>query len=450
MIKKLILVFIGVLTIQSFAQQRGTASPYSFYGIGSLKFKGTVENRSMGGLSIYVDSIHVNLRNPASYATENVQYYNYGNVTRPVKYTVGGSYSTSGLKTETNKDNASTTSLDYLALSLPMGKFGVGFGLVPYTSVGYRLETLNGEGDKERRFTGKGGINKVFLSAGYLIKKGLSIGVDANYNFGNIENTNILYLYDDDGLPLFNQTRENNRSNLSGLSFNFGLSYRAMISEKLQLISGITYSPETNLASRNERSLSTIAISSSTEQEFVNNTVDLDLAALGLKETDLVMPSKFSVGAGIGAPRKWFLGAEYTSLKTSDFSNDLYDSSATTYEDGYTFSLGGFFIPDYTSYTTTLSSYLKRVTYRAGLRFEKTGLNINNESIDEFGISFGLGLPLGSSNTNNINGVFSNVNFGCEIGKRGTTNNNLIKENFINFQISLSLNDKWFEKSKYN
>src|SRR5690606_24537386 len=140
MIKKLILVFVRVLTIQSYAQQRGTASPYSFYGIGSLKFKGTVENRSMGGLSIYVDSIHVNLRNPASYATENIGSYPYSRESRPVKFTVGGGHTATTLKTETNKDNASTTSFDYLALSLPMGKFGVGIGLMPYTSVGYRLD----------------------------------------------------------------------------------------------------------------------------------------------------------------------------------------------------------------------------------------------------------------------------------------------------------------------
>ena len=67
MIKKLVLVFIAVFAINSYGQE-GTASPYSFYGIGSLKFRGTVENRSMGGLSIYTDSIHINLQNPAGYA----------------------------------------------------------------------------------------------------------------------------------------------------------------------------------------------------------------------------------------------------------------------------------------------------------------------------------------------------------------------------------------------
>jgi hypothetical protein len=82
------------------------------------------------------------------------------------------------------------------------------------------------------------------------------------------------------------------------------------------------------------------------------------------------------------------------------------------------------------------------VVYRAGLYYEKTGLNINSESINEFGISFGLGLPVGD--------LFSNANLGFEIGKRGTTKNNLIQENFVNFQLSLSLNDRWFQKRKYD
>ena len=82
------------------------------------------------------------------------------------------------------------------------------------------------------------------------------------------------------------------------------------------------------------------------------------------------------------------------------------------------------------------------MVYRAGMRFENTGLKINNEPIKEFGISFGVGIPVGRA--------FSNANFGFEVGKRGTTNQNLIQENFVNFQLSLSLNDRWFEKRKFN
>ena len=94
MIKKFLILITVVFSSLSFAQQ-GSSSPYSFYGIGSLKFKGTVENQSMGGLSVYSDSIHINLRNPASYAGKNLKSFN--NEARPIKYTVGGATQTSNL-----------------------------------------------------------------------------------------------------------------------------------------------------------------------------------------------------------------------------------------------------------------------------------------------------------------------------------------------------------------
>ncbi|WP_339917274.1 hypothetical protein [Yeosuana marina] len=434
MIKKLVIVFIAFFAIQSYAQQ-GTASPYSFYGIGSLKFKGTVENRSMGGLSIYTDSIHVNLRNPASYATPNLS--SFGGESRPVKFTVGGSHSSLNLKSSSSSDKAASTSFDYIALSIPMGKFGFGFGLMPYTSVGYKLESVNSDGDLLNRFRGQGGLNKVYLGMGYMLAKDLSIGIDASYNFGNITNSTVEYIYDSEGLPLLYNSRENNRSDLSGLNVNFGLTYKKLLKDKYEFVTGITYTPKSNLTSNNTRSFSTITTGAS-GQEFVLNTVETDLNAVGLQQTDLTLPSKFSIGVGIGKPRKWFVGTEYTAQQTSKFFNPLYSSTTTNYEDASTISLGGFYIPQYNSFT----SYFKRVVYRAGLHFEKTGLIINNESIKEFGMSFGLGLPVGD--------IFSNANLGVEIGKRGTTSSNLIQENFINFQLSLSLNDRWFQKRKYD
>ncbi len=437
MIKKLVLVFAAIITIQSYAQQ-GTASPYSFYGIGSLKFKGTVENRSMGRLSIYSDSIHINLRNPASYASENLSSPRFNGESRPVKYTVGGGFSNLNLKSETSSAKASSATFNYLALSIPVGRFGVGFSILPQTAVGYKLENLNDEGDLINQYKGEGGLNKVNIGIGYLLAKGLSFGIDANYNFGNIQNNIVEYSYDADGLILQYQSKEGNRSDLSGINFNLGLSYKTNINDNLELVSGLTYAPESKLTSNNQRIISTITINPSTGTEFPINSYEENLDALGLKSTDLTLPSKLSFGAGIGKPRSWFVGAEYTAENTSKFYNPLYSSLTTKYEDAYNISLGGFFIPRYNSFT----SYYKRVVYRAGLHYENTGLNINDESIKEFGISFGLGLPVGD--------LFSNANLGFEIGKRGTTKNNLIQENFVNFQLSLSLNDRWFQKRKYD
>ncbi|TWO33318.1 hypothetical protein E1J38_005340 [Seonamhaeicola sediminis] len=434
MIKKLVLVFTVLITMYGNGQE-GTASPYSFYGIGSLKFKGTVENRSMGGIGVYIDSIHVNLRNPASYATDNLSYLN--NENRPVKFTVGGSHSSINLEGASESDKTSSTTFDYVALTVPMGKFGFGFGLLPYTSVGYKLESLNDDNQIENRFTGEGGLNKAFLGLGYRIAKGFSIGIDAQYNFGSVRNSTIEYVYDD-GIPTQYQSRESNRSDLSGLNFNIGLSYTTLVFESLELATSFTYTPESTLVSNNQRSIATITTNANTGREFVNDLIDIDLEALGLLETDLVLPSKMSFGLGLGKPRSWFIGGEYTLQKTSQFSNPLYSSASTSYEDASTISVGGFYIPDYNS----LNNYLKRIVYRTGVRYEKTGLNLNTESINEFGMSFGVGLPL--------RGGLSSANIGLELGKRGTTNSNLIQENFINLQLSLSLGDIWFQKRKYN
>jgi hypothetical protein len=434
MIKKLVIVFIAFFALQLIAQQ-GTSSPYSFYGIGTLKFKGTVENKSMGGLSIYTDSIHVNLRNPAGYVGPNLKSFN--EESRPVKFAVAGSNNALNLKTNTGEAKTSAATFDYLTLSFPVGKFGVGFGLLPYTAVGYKLEST--ENDLiTNRYRGEGGLNKTFLGLGYLITDGLSVGIDVSYNFGNVQNSVIEFVYDSENNPVQYQTRENNRSNLSGLNYNLGISYKKMLNEKLELTTGLTYAPESTLRSNNSRSFSTIVISSQTGQEFEINTIDADLEANNLKTTDLTLPSRISFGAGLGEPRKWFFGAEYTFQNTKKFSNPIFSVDNTTFVNASNISIGGFLVPDYNSF----SKYWKRATYRAGLHFENTGLEINNETIKEFGISFGVGLPVGN--------VFSNVNLGFEIGKRGTTNQNLIQENFFNVNISLSLNDRWFQKRKYN
>jgi hypothetical protein len=434
MIKKFLICTIVVFSTFTQAQQ-GTSSPYSFYGIGSLKFKGTVENQAMGGISVYTDSIHINLRNPASFTGKNLSLYN--NEARPVKYAIGTSFSSTNLKTSTAKDKADDSSVDYLALVMPTGKFGIGFGLIPYSSVGYKLQSRDEEGFLHYRYRGEGGINKVFLGTGYQLTKNLKIGFDAQYNFGSITNTTIAFGYNGNGDLLQFQSREVKRSDLSGFTFNFGLAFAKKISQNLEIMATATHSPQANLNSVNQSQFATITIDSQ-DKEYVITSSEIDLAALGLSDTNLSIPSKTSFGIGIGRPRKWFAGIDYTFLQASDFSNRFVSIDNSSFEDASTLSIGGFFIPKYDSF----GSYWKRIVYRAGLRLEQTGLVVNNESINELGISFGVGIPVGR--------LFSNANVAFEFGQRGTTASNLVQENFFNVNISLSLNDRWFEKRKFN
>ena len=97
MIKKIIVSACLLLSLVSFAQE-GTASPYSFYGIGDVRFKGTHETRSMGGIAIEQDSIHMNLQNPASYASLKLS-----------TFTLGGTQATTNLKSEGKSANARRT-----------------------------------------------------------------------------------------------------------------------------------------------------------------------------------------------------------------------------------------------------------------------------------------------------------------------------------------------------
>jgi long-subunit fatty acid transport protein len=415
MIKKILVIILVHITIISYAQE-GTSSPYSFYGIGISKFKGTVENRSMGGLSMYTDSIHLNLQNPASYSE-----------LRLTTYTVGTSYRRYKISNTNDSSSGENASLDYLAIGIPAGKFGFGFGVIPLTSVGYELNT-NENTENEHRFTGTGGLNKVFLATGFKVNKNLSLGLDLNYNFGNVENKVIVR---QPGLQY--ATREINSSNLSSFSLSLGVTYKTMITEKLELVASVVSTPSFELTADTRRERATIVIDNNSGREGVVERQDI---AVEDKEIDL--PAEFKFGTGIGESKKWFVGAEYMYVDFGKYTNLISNQDNVLYENASKFKAGGYYIPNYNS----LTSYFNRIVYRAGFRYEETGLNINNTSIDEFGISFGVGLPVGR--------LFSNTNISFEYGQRGTSNFGLVKEEFFNISLSLSLNDKWFRKIKFN
>tara|TARA_B110000879_G_scaffold204609_1_gene283802 strand:+ start:776 stop:2080 length:1305 start_codon:yes stop_codon:yes gene_type:complete len=432
--KNLFYIILSLISINSFSQ--GSASPYSFYGIGSLNFNGTTENRAMGRLSMVTDSIHMNFRNPASFTGNDLKAFN--NEGRLVKFTVSVGNSDINFKTQNASAKSTTTSFDYLGMSVPMGKFGMGFGLIPHSSVGYKLESLDDDDLIKYKYSGKGGLNKVLLGLAYQFSESLALGMNFDYNFGNIQNNGVEFLYDDDSEPLDYHSREANRSDLSGFSYNLGITFKPMLTDVIQLHSAFTYSPDYNLNSDNSRTFSSIVINSNSGEEYPINEINVDLESLGLKETNLSMPSKTSIGFGIGKIKKWFIGTEYTFVNTSVFKSDLINIDNSSYEDGSTISFGGYFIPEFSSF----NNLLKRIVYRSGIYFEKTGLIINDQSISEVGMTFGVGIPVGN--------MFSNLNLALEVGNRGTTDANLVEEKFANLKMSLSLNDRWFVKRKYN
>ena len=416
MIKKIIVSACLLLSLVSFAQE-GTASPYSFYGIGDVRFKGTHETRYMGGIAIEQDSIHMNLENPASYASLKLS-----------TFTLGGTYATSKLKTDTKSANTRRTTLDYLAVGLPLGKLGVGFGLIPYSSVGYKISSVSeNPAINNRRFNGTGGLNKAFIGAGYKITPKFSIGADLNYNFGKIETNNFEYTT---GIGI--GTRELNNVELSGVNLNLGMMYQTKINKKTSFFSSLNYTIESTLKSKNTRNIATAYYNANFDLQIVDVLEDVKT------QENLKVPNKYALGAGFGEARKWLVGVGYTFRGSSSLSNNYNSLTNVSYEKYAKYSIGGYYVPNYTAF----SSYAQRITYRGGFRYEKTGLIINAEPIKDMAVTFGFGLPL--------TGTFSNVNIGVEFGKKGTTTANLVQENYANVSVGFSLNEQWFVKRKFN
>ena len=419
MIKKLFLALVFIATANLSAQE-GTSSPYSFYGLGDIKFRGTHDVRSMGGLAVAYDSIHINLLNPASYSRLKI-----------TNFVVGGTSTFNNLSNEETRETAQRTSIDYLAVGLPLGnKFGAVFGLMPFSSVGYKVQSQAAASETDTRtsrYTGNGGLNRVFAGVGYNLSKNLSVGLDIQYNFGTIETESVVFIPD-----VILGSRENNQSIIKGISTNFALLYKRNLTDNLEFSSTLGYAPESKLNSENSRNLATVSYSIN-GTEIVNDNDDLPV-----NNTKLVIPSRYTLGTGIGNSKKWFVGVEYTFQENSNLGNRFDDINNANFENSQKLVVGGYFIPKYNSF----SSYWNRVNYRAGFRYENTGLIINSKEINDYGINFGLGLPVG--------GKFSNINVGFEYGKKGTIYNNLIEENYFNISVGLSLNDLWFEKRKYD
>jgi len=414
--KILFTILFSVITLNNFSQS-GTSSPYSFYGIGTSTFKGSIDSRSMGGLSVYSDSIHVNLTNPASLSE-----------LKRVNYSLGITYDDLTFKSENANEYSNSSNVNYLAVAIPTKHFTFAFGVIPQTSVGYLLESKNESvvPNSIDRYKGEGGVNTAFLSFGVKLFKKISVGLTTNYEFGNLNHITTRFL---ENVEL--ATRLESNSSLSGLNNVYSLMLREKIANKLSLHATFVSSQKFDLGSNNSQTISAYSVTG----QFGGETIPVDLGYL--EKTEITVPKYQTFGLGLGVDTKWFVGAEYKLVDGGGLNNKLFELDNVEFKKGSKFSLGGFYIPKYDSFT----SFFSRIVYRGGFRVEDSGLHIDNQSIKEVGLNFGFGIPFQG---------FSSINLGFEVGKRGTTNAGLIQENFFSVRLGMSLSDLWFVKNKYN
>ncbi|WP_375605691.1 hypothetical protein [Flavobacterium davisii] len=407
MFRKIILGIFFLFTLQNVAQT-GSSSFYSSYGLGETKFANSVENRSMAGMGTVMDSIHINFQNPASLSAIKL-----------TALSMGGAFSSVKLKNTSIEEKANRVTFDYLTAAFPLtNKLGVGVGLYANSYVGYKINSK--EGTDMRNLEGLGGMNRAYVSLGYKLRPKFSLGVEFDYDFGIIQK-NILFVHDADA----NATFERSKYEVRGGNVRLGAFYKTKIAQYDFVTSGTVDLPLGLRVEevKNKGLIYTVTgaeISFGAEQKnsFRNNR------------------SQFTFGSTFGIDKKWAIGFESSFATKGDIGLD--DNKALTGEGKAKIALGGYYIPKYNAF----SGYLNRVVYRGGLRYENIGILAQGESIKDKALTLGLGLPLG--------GTFSNVNIGFEYGQKGTTAAGLVKENYMNFSVGFSFNDRWFVKRKYD
>ena len=431
-ILKITLFLIFCLGAQAYAQQ-STYSPYSRYGIGELTFGGFGPQIAMGGLSAaYADSSHINFYNPASYSS-----------IRLTTFEVGVRGEISKLSSGQESDNARNGAFSYLALGFPIikNRAGIAFGLVPYSNKGYNIDQSVIDsvviGNQKYSYKGSGGLNQFFVGASSRIGNNISVGFNASYIFGNLKTTNSIEFPDSIN---FLNTRFIKTTNVGDLTLSAGANMKLKMSEKSHIIVGFSGSLNDDISSKNDLLIENYYKTAS-GFESIKDTVLFEDGTEG----DIVFPLSFSGGIMVEHNNTWLFGAEIAMQNWSDFESFGVEDSL---QNSFRFALGGQYSPQVVSG----GFWSSRAVYRAGFKYYKSYLELQNTAIEEYGITFGLAIP---ANTTKIRGssdkpFYSNINLSFELGKRGTTESSLIKEEFMKFTVGLTLRDKWFNPRKYD
>ena len=95
------------------------------------------------------------------------------------------------------------------------------------------------------------------------------------------------------------------------------------------------------------------------------------------------------------------------------------------------------------------TNFFSNVEYRVGGYYEKMPFQLSDTDLYNYGITFGLGLPIKQRSQAPGEFKVSTVNIGVMAGRRGSLENGLIQEEYLSFYLAVTFNDKWFIDYKY-
>ncbi len=436
---KLFITFLLVATAFGAKAQSSatTSSPYSRYGLGDLTPFVLPQNIGMGGISTAINKItgynNINPLNPASYGTINFTTID------------AGIYSNIVSLNQTGQPAASATNfrLSHVAFAIPVSKHSAfSFGLLPYSEMGYNSKQTQSKGFGSGLpvdtnavnyiYKGDGGLSKAYLGYGFGIGRHLLIGGNVSYIFGNlIQYSSIELPAGYSGL----NTRVTQSNSVGGLNYDYGVQYSFDLDVLKHLVLGYSASSGNSISSTNS-----YIVSQYTYDGIGNENIAADsIINRQSSKNKIRLPQINHFGVSYQYDGHFLIGADYS---TGKWSNLTIAGVNQGLQDSKTINIGGQITPNVNS----LHNYFSRADYRLGFIYNQTNLYLNNTSIKGHAITFGLGLPLAPANTNT---TFYKINFSAEVGQRGSLQNGLVKENYVNLHLGFTLNDRWFQRFKF-
>ena len=402
---------------------QSSSSTYTSLGIGEFNYAGLTQNQAMGGLGIsFGTGWGVNYMNPAL-STRNTIF----------NFQAAFNYNRLAVSSTSENETVDGGGLSYAAISLPVksGKSTLGIGLNQITSVNYSIvvrgEVTNSEYDFINRIDGEGGVSEAYLAWGFVLAKNLSLGVHGSYLFGSTIRTNQLSLLNE-GTPTGISTEYYRRFTVSDVSFKSGVYYFFKAGDKSRIHLGAIYNAFGNINGKDFAKLAEFGQASrpDTDGDILSNNV----------KGSVYVPKNIGTGISYEKIDKFVIGLEAQRQDFTDYRT--FEGNSSSLRENFRVALGGQLVPDYTS----VDNLFKRSTIRFGVFYQQTPYVVNDTNINDIGINFGGSIPVNN---------FSLLNFAVKFGRRGTTENGLLKENFVGFNLGFSLNDNtWFYKRVFD
>ncbi|MFA6402275.1 MAG: hypothetical protein WCX31_11730 [Salinivirgaceae bacterium] len=407
-------------------------SLYSQFGFGDNSGRGFGQSKAMGNIGIGLrTNTHLNNINPASYNALD---------TMVVIYEMGLSAGFNNIESNLGAVKKSDVQIDYFAIGFLVNKhWATSFGMAPSSKVDYTLMSSTYDsivGQIDTYFKGSGGLSKVYWGNSFRLTKRLSVGINTSFIFGPINKTTTVVFTDN--YPYTDNTKMSVNQYIYNVMFNYGVQYTQPIGKDYSLTLGAVFENKTKLNATIDSLAGTTSNSGDYDESYYQEIhygelKNVIIDTTGAKST-VDYPTSFGFGFTFAKNKQFMIGADFLMQNWSVLTNK---NPNLAYNDLVSLNMGAELTPDRNS----ISSYMKRMSYRLGSHYTQSHLELKNTRINDYGLSFGLGLPLRNTNTS--------VNISGEFGRRGTLDQNLLRETYGILSINLSLSDIWFVKRKF-